>query len=103
MEEQYHQFRELGIQLVAANVDGDEETARVQREHQLSFPVASRVPLSVAETLDAWTGVRKGVTYIQPCEFVIRPDGTVAASLYATIQLGRMDPEEVLRFVKARM
>jgi hypothetical protein len=40
---------------------------------------------------------------IQPCEFVIRPDGTVAASMYATTQLGRMMPEAVHQFIKARI
>ena len=103
MEAAYSQFAELGVKIIAGNTEGDAETEHLHTEHNLSFPVAHSVPLGVAATLGGWTGVRQGVDYMQPCEFVLRPDGTVAASMYATTQLGRMNPEEVLRYIKARM
>ncbi len=53
--------------------------------------------------LGGWIGERQGKRIMQPSEFVIRPNGEVAASMYATTQLGRMDPQEVLRFVKSRL
>ena len=43
------------------------------------------------------------MTILNPCEFILNPEGTVMASLYATTQLGRMNPAEIVRFVKARM
>jgi hypothetical protein len=55
-----------------------------------------------AQTLGAWTGARQGMTILQPTEFVLNPAGEVMASLYATTQLGRMSPEAILQFVKAR-
>jgi hypothetical protein len=61
------------------------------------------VPVEVGEKIGAWMGERQGKPMIQPCEFVLRPDGTVAASMYATTQLGRMNPEEIVRFVTARI
>ena len=103
MEAAHAEFDELGIKMLAANTQGIPETEEVQHDHDLSFPVAHSVPVDLAGVLGAWTGVRQGEEYIQPCEFVIRPDGTVAASMYATTQLGRMKPEEVLRFITARM
>jgi peroxiredoxin len=103
IEQAYPRFLDLGIRVVAANTEGDPATELLRTNHGLSFPVAHSVPLAVARALGGWTGVRQGVEYMQPCEFVLRPDGTVAASMYSTTQLGRMDPEEVLRFVKARM
>jgi peroxiredoxin len=103
MEAALPQFQELGIKVFAANTEGDPATQEFQQKYGLSFPVAHSAPIELAKTLGGWTGVRQGVEYMQPCEFVIRPDGTVAASLYATTQLGRMNPEEVLRFIKARM
>jgi hypothetical protein len=42
------------------------------------------------------------MTILQPCEFVLNPAGEVMASLNATTQLGRINPEEILRFVQAR-
>ncbi len=97
------QFNELGIKVVAANADGDAATAQTASAHHLSFPVAYEVGPHVIEALGAWTGERQGRRYMQPAEFVLRPSGEVAASMYATAQLGRMDPQEVLRFIKARM
>ena len=57
-----------------------------------------------AQKLGAWTGGSRGIgrVILQPCEFVLNPAGEVMASLYATTQLGRMSPEEILRFVKVR-
>jgi peroxiredoxin len=88
--------------VVAGNTEGDPETEHAAADHGLSFPVAHSVPLEAAAALGAWTGVRQEVEHLQPCEFILRPDGTVAASLYATTQLGRMNPAEIIRFVSAR-
>ena len=97
------QFRELGIRVVAANADGDMDTDHTASQHELSFPIAHSVGPEVVTALGAWTGVRQGRSYMQPAEFVLRPTGEVAASMYASTQLGRMDPQEILRFIKARM
>lgn len=97
------QFKELGIKVIAANADGEGDTGTTAGQHGISFPVAHSVGPELIAALDAWKGERQGRGYMQPAEFVIRPSGEVAASLYASTQLGRMDPLEVLRFVKARM
>ena len=97
------QFIELGIRVVAGNTEGVPETDATAHDHQLSFPVAHSVNPDLVETIGGWAGERRGKRIMQPSEFVIRPNGEVAASMYATTQLGRMDPEEVLRFIKARM
>ena len=97
------QLNELGIKVVAANADGDTDTDHTASQHVLSFPVAHSVGPEVVKALDAWTGERQGRSYMQPAEFVLRPSGEVAASMYASTQLGRMDPQEILRFIKARM
>ena len=103
MEQAYPELSALGIAVIAGNTEGRAETEQTQHDHGLSFPVAQGVPASAIEKLGALTGVRRGVSHMQPCEFVLRPDGTVAASLYASTQLGRMDPHEVLRFVQSRI
>ena len=97
------QFEELSIKIVAANADGDGYTDHTSTEHHLSFPVAYSVGMQILSALDAWKGLRQGREYMQPTEFVLRPSGEVAASMYASTQLGRMDPREILRFIKARM
>ena len=96
-------FNELGIEVVAANADGDPDTEHTKSHHGLSFPVAHSVTPEDAEALGAWTGERQGRSIMQPTEFVLRPGGEVAASMYSSTQLGRMDPQEVVRFIEARM
>lgn len=103
MQEALPQFDELGIKVIAANADGDTDSDHTKVDHGLSFPVAHSVTPEIASALDAWTGERQGKFIMQPTEFVLRPGGEVAASMYTTTQLGRMDPLEILRFVKARM
>ena len=40
---------------------------------------------------------------MEPAEFIFRPDGMVAASLYGTTQPGIMNPRETAVFVKDRL
>jgi peroxiredoxin len=103
VEQSYNQFLELGVRVLAGNTEGAAETGATAHDHQLSFPVAHSVNPDLVKVLGGWVGERRGGRIMQPSEFVIRPNGEVAASMYATTQLGRMDPQEVLRFVKSRM
>ena len=96
-------FNELGIKVVAANADGDPDTEHTKSHQGLSFPVAHSVTPEVAEAIGAWAGERQGRFIMQPTEFVLRPGAEVAASIYSSTQLGRMDPREVLRFIESRM
>ena len=61
------------------------------------------VTKSDALTISAYTGVREGKDIIQPTEIILRPGGTIAAAMFATLQVGRMDPEEVVRFLNSRV
>lgn len=92
---------EMGIKVYGASSD---EAAGAQStvDEGITFPIAFGVDVDDAQTLGAWTGARQGMTILQPCEFVLNPVGEVMASIYATTQLGRMSPEEILRFVEAR-
>ena len=48
-----------------------------------------------AHVLDTYTGVRQRKTIINPCEFILNPNGRMMASMHATTRLGRMQPEEM--------
>jgi peroxiredoxin len=103
IEQSYSLFLRLGIRVIAGNTEGVAETDATTHSHELSFPVAHSVDPELVNVLGGWTAERQGQRIMQPSEFVIRPNGEVAASNYATTQLGRMNPKEVLRFVKSRM
>ena len=93
----------MGVRVIAACADNEVGARKMVSEQKLTFPVAYGVQADLIEKLGAFQGVRQGEMYIQPTEFVINPDGEVAASMYASTQLGRMKPREVLQFLKNRV
>lgn len=93
----------LGVKVVAASVDGEAAARKIASDLNLDFPVGFGVTASDIKTLGAYTEDRKGETIMEPTEFILRPNGEVAASLYGTTQLGRMNPHEVAVFVKDRL
>ena len=103
IESEYELLTRLGVKVLAASVDDEAGAQKMAQENSLSFPVAFGMTASVISALDTWTGERESGTYCQPAEFVLRPGGEVIASMYATTQLGRMKPHEIMGFVKARM
>jgi peroxiredoxin len=103
VQEQYRLLKRLGVKVVAASTDGEAAARKSASDLSLDFPVGFGVTSKDIETLGAWTGDRKGETIMQPAEFILKPDGEVAASLYGTTQLGRMNPHEVAVFVKDRL
>ena len=95
-------LNELGIKLVGASADGLKGAQETVDEGH-PYPIAYGLDADDAQALGAWTGVRQELTILNPVEFVLNPDGDIMASLYATTQLGRMNPAEIVRFVSARM
>lgn len=96
-------FQRMGIRVIAASGDEEAGARKMAGEQRLTFPVAYGVQAELIEKLGAFQGVRQGETYIQPTEFILNPDGKVVASMYSSTQLGRMNPREVLQFLKSRV
>ena len=92
----------MGIKVIAASTDNEADARMTVNEQELTFPVGFGVSQAEIDTLGAWPGERQGETIVQPAEFLLWPGGEIAASLYATTQLGRMNPSEIAVFVKAR-
>ena len=93
----------MGVRVLAVSVDDEAGARKMAADNKLSMPIAYGLTVDQIKLLDAFTGERQTGTYIQPTEFVLRPGGEVAASMYSTMQLGRMKPREVLQFLKSRM
>lgn len=96
-------FERMGVKVIAASADAEAGARKMTSDQELEFPVAYAVTPDVTELLGAFSGERQGETYIQPVEFVLNPDGEIVASMYASTQLGRMNPREILQFLKSRM
>lgn len=93
----------MGVKVVAASTDAEDVAYKMVEEQSLTFPVAYGLTADHIEAIGAVAGIRQELTIVQPAEFVLNPDGEVVASLYATTQLGRMKPREVLQFLKGRV
>ncbi len=96
-------FERLGIEVIAASADGEVGARIMTEDNEITFPIGYSVDAEQIEAVGAVSGVRQERTIVQPAEFVLNPDGIVMASMYSTTQLGRMNPREVLQFIKSRM
>lgn len=92
----------LNIKVVAATTDSEALVRKTISDEGYTFPVGFGVTEADIAAVGAVQGERKDLAIIQPAEFIIKPGGEVAASLYATTQLGRMSPREIAVFVKDR-
>ena len=102
MQESIGLFDRLGIKVIAASTDDEYRARTTVDELKLAFPVGFGVSQDEIDALGAFPGERRGETIVQPAEFLLWPGGEIAASLYATSQLGRMSPTEIAVFVEAR-
>ncbi len=90
----------LGIKVIAARTDPEAGARKTMSDSKLSFPVGLGITEADIAAIGSVQNERKGLAITQPAEFILRPGGEVAASLYATTQVGRMGPREVAVFVK---
>lgn len=87
-------FREQKIDVVAASADPIDRAREVAEGMRLSFPVAYGIDAEaihglIGATLDRKNGI------VQPAAFVLKPDRTVAVTVYSSWAVGRLRPDEV--------
>jgi peroxiredoxin len=89
----------LGIKVVALSVDDEATTADLVATHHLGFPVGHGADAcKVAEATGAF--VNEGPQYLQSTGFVLDPEGRVLVSVYSSGAIGRLEPTDVLGFVR---
>ena len=103
VQEQVRLINRIGIKVIAASTDQEASARKAVSDGDLTFPVGFGVADSDIASIGACPGERKGETIMPPAEFILRSGGEIAASLYATTQIGRMSPREVAVFVKDRL
>jgi peroxiredoxin len=93
---------ELGISVVAAVVDPEDDVAAMARENGFTFPMAYGVTdTQIAAYHPEPCDDRRG-HYFQPMEFLVQQDGMIAGSLYASGGVGRMDVDAVIELIRGR-
>lgn len=89
------EIEKLGARIIAASVDPEDKAEEVAAE--LSFPVAYGVTREQAAALDTWWEDRRSI--VQPSEFILDGTGKVLGATYSSGPVGRMAPEEVVRYL----
>lgn len=97
--DRYGELREEGIEVFALSSDGAEEARRMVEDHALDFPVGHDLdPETARDRLGARIDEEGG--FVHATGFLLRPDGTVIRSVYATGAVGRLTPTDILESVK---
>lgn len=91
------ELRDLGVQVLAASVDGRDDAAGTVERLSLSFPVLWGLdPDDLAERFGAYVH-EDG--YLQPLNVLLR-DGEIEQVTYSSGPLGRLRPDEVIGWVE---
>lgn len=103
VQDQYRLLSRLGVKVIAASTDSEAAVRKTISDGGFTFPIGFGVTEETIAAVGAVLGERKDLAITQPAEFILKPGGEVAASLYATTQIGRMSPREIAVFVKDRL
>ena len=88
----------LGIKVVALSVDDEATSAATAAKTHFPFPLGHSADVDAVAAATG-TFVNANPRYLQPAGFVLGPDGTVRASVYASSAIGRMLAKDVVGFV----
>ena len=82
--------------VLAGSVDGEDKYPELGAD--LTFPIAVNMTREQGDSVGSWWEDRRSI--IQPSEFIIRKDGSVASSTYSSGPIGRMEPEDAVKLIK---
>ena len=89
---------ELGIDVIAASADTEEDVQAMVNKFYLTFPVAHDVTEEIAKSIGAWWEDERGIN--QPSEFITMKGEKILSTTYSSGPIGRIDPDLVLGFIK---
>jgi peroxiredoxin len=89
----------VGAKVVALSVDDEATTRELIAKHELNFPVGHGADArAVAEATGAF--VHEQRRHLESTGFVLHPDGTVLTSVYSSLAIGRLVPEDVVGLIR---
>jgi peroxiredoxin len=90
---------EEGILVVAFSADDRQHAEETAEKHGITFPLGFGINgIETAELLGGYVHPRRGS--LEPTQFVLNPDSSVAFALYATGAIGRVVPDDALGYVR---
>lgn len=94
--EKLEALEDLGAKVIAASAEGVAKAREVA--DQVAMPVGYGVTREQADRLGAWWEDRRQI--IQPSNFVLNSDGNVLSATYSTGPVGRLEPQDAIRFIQ---
>jgi hypothetical protein len=90
---------ELGVNVVALFVDGEETSGALIAKHKLSFPVGHNADAGKGAAV---TGayVNDDPHYLQSTGFVLVPDGTAPVAVYSSDAIRRLVADDVAGYIR---
>ena len=81
--------------ILSGSVDGEDKYPELGVD--MSYPLAVDMTREQGEAVGAWWDESRKI--IQPSEFIIRQDGSVASSTYSSGPIGRVEPEDAVKLI----
>lgn len=103
-QEHVGSYDDADVQIVALSADGEEGARKMMEEVDIAFPILYGLDVDEMEERIG-TYVEKGGEreHLQPAQFILRPDGSVALACYSSGAVGRLGAEEALDEVRKVM
>ena len=93
------ELHEIGTEVVALSVDPIEKAQETVEKHNLTFPVLYGLDAhEMAQKIGA--NINENPPFLQATGFVLKPDGTIAVSVYSSAAIGRLVAADTIKFIK---
>jgi peroxiredoxin len=96
-QEHLAQLQDADIGVIALSVDPLDKARETVEQHHLQFPVAYGLQQADGDRVGAAWEAHRG--FIQPAQFILDADGAIMHTMYGEGPLGRLQADDVLRWV----
>lgn len=92
-------IRGLGAKVVAMSTDSEEDARGTVDDLDIDYPVGYDLDRdAVSEAIGAYTN--DDPPHLQPADFVLSPDGTIALAVYSSGAVGRLHADEAVEEIE---
>lgn len=103
-QEHVGSYDDADVQIVALSADGEEGARKMMEEVDVAFPILYGLDVDeMEERIGAYVETGGEREHLQPAQFILRPDGSVALACYSSGAVGRLGAEEALDEVRKAM
>lgn len=97
-------YDDADVQVVALSVDAEEGAREMMGKVEAGFPILYGLDVEeMEERIGAYVEKGGEREHLQPAQFILKPDGTVALASYSSGPVGRLDAEEALEETREAM